>query len=90
MWIALDAALATSGCEVIVEGFYSIVSAHTKSGGQSNQSLCHRAIVDWCLPHPIHCPETVKEIAQVSTEGDEAKKLSGVHVTGNAVWFAGP
>ena len=75
MCIALDAALATSGCEAIVEGFYSVVSAHKKSGGQSNQSLCHRAIVDWCLPHPIRCPETVKEIARVYTEGDEKHQL---------------
>ena len=34
MCIALDVALASSGCEAIVEGFYSLVAAHKKSGGQ--------------------------------------------------------
>eukprot|EP00794_Sanderia_malayensis_P010136 gene10136-11171_t len=32
--LALDVALASGGCEAIVEGFYSVVKAHTMSGGQ--------------------------------------------------------
>ena len=28
MWIAIDVALAGSGCEAVVEGFYSVVGAH--------------------------------------------------------------
>ena len=34
-----------------------------------------KSSVDWCLPHPIRCPETVKEIAQIYTEGDEKHQL---------------
>eukprot|EP00794_Sanderia_malayensis_P003887 gene3887-4431_t len=37
--IALDVALAVSGCEAIVEGFYILVSAHKKSGGDDSHSL---------------------------------------------------
>ena len=33
--LALDIALATSGCEAIVEGFYSVVKGYTHCGGQS-------------------------------------------------------
>ena len=36
MCISLDIALAGSGCEAVVEGFYSVVGAHKESGGQSN------------------------------------------------------
>ena len=38
MCIALDVALAASGCKAVVEGFYSLVHAHTKRGGQSNSA----------------------------------------------------
>lgn len=75
MCIAIDVAFATSGCEAIVEGFYSVVGAHKKYGGQSNQSLTQRSIVDWCLPHPIRCPETVKEIADIYTKGNRKHSL---------------
>ena len=71
MCIALIA-LASSGCEANVEGFYSVVlSTRKKTGGQSSQFLCHRAIVDWCLPHPMRCSQTVNEIALIYTEGDQ-------------------
>eukprot|EP00794_Sanderia_malayensis_P021154 gene21154-23234_t len=73
--IALDVALAVSGCEAIVEGFYSLVSAHKKSGGQSNEVLTHRAIVDWSLPHPVSCPTTMRAIAKIYTEGDDSHSL---------------
>ena len=58
MCIALDVALASGGCEAIVEGFYSLVAAHKKSGGQSNTVLIQRVIVDWSIPEPISCPNT--------------------------------
>ena len=65
--------LAAGGCEAIVEGFYSVVSAHKKSGGQSNNVLVQRAIIDWTIPDPISCPNTMKEIARLYTDG--SKKL---------------
>ncbi len=73
MCIALDIALAAGGCEAIVEGFYSVVKAHTKSGGQSNNVLVQRAIVDWTIPDPLSCPNTMREIARLYTDGN--KKL---------------
>ena len=68
--IALDVALGSSGCEAIVEGFYILVNVHKKSGGQSNDMLVQRALVDWTLPHSISCPKTMKQIARIYTDGD--------------------
>ena len=45
--IALDVALGSSRCEAIVEGFYILVNVHKRSGGQSNEILVPRALVDW-------------------------------------------
>ena len=45
---AIDVALGASGCEAIAEGFYSVVGLHFKNGGQLNDNLVKRAIVDWC------------------------------------------
>ena len=75
MCICLDVCLAGSGCEAIVEGFYSVIGAHKKSGGQSNQSLAQRAIVDWTLPHPAACPATTEEIAKIYKDGNEEHQL---------------
>ena len=57
--VALDVALGSSGCEAIVKGFYSLVKAHKKAGGQSNDVLVGRSIVDWLLPEPIACQAAV-------------------------------
>ena len=68
--LALDIALATSGCEAIVEGFYSVVKAHTQQGGQSNKVLMERAVVDWAIPNPISCPQLMVEIGKMFTKGN--------------------
>ena len=75
MCISIDVALAGSGCEAVVEGLYSVVGAHKTSGGQSNKSLTERAIVDWCLPHPIRCPGTMKTIPNIYSEGNQKHRL---------------
>ncbi len=74
MCIAIDVALGASGCEAVVEGFYSLVT-HKKNGGQSNTSLVQRSIVDWALPHPIQCPNTVRKITMLYTNGDPSRGL---------------
>ena len=61
--------------EVVVEGFYSVVGAHKKSGGQSNKSLTERAIGDWCLPHPVRCPAMMKTIANIYPQGNPKHHL---------------
>ena len=66
----MDVALGSSGCDAIVEGFYILVNVHKKSGGQSNDILVQRALVDWTLPHSISCPKTMKQIARIYTDGD--------------------
>ena len=66
----MDVALGSSGCEAIVEGFYILVNVHKKSGGQSNDILVQRAVVDWTLPHPISRPKTMKQIERIYTDGD--------------------
>ncbi len=75
MCIALDVALAVSGCEAVVEGFYSFVSAHKKSGGQSNEVLVHQSVVDWSLPQPASCPHMMRAIADLYSNGSKSHKL---------------
>ena len=73
--IALDIALAAGGCEAVVEGFYSVIGAHKKDGGQSNDVLVKRAIVDWSLPNPLSCPKTMQEIGRFTdSKGRTAMK----------------
>ena len=74
--IVLDVALAAGGCEAVVEGFYSLVKAHKKAGGQGNEMLVKRAVVDWSLPDPLSCPKTMEEIGQLYTEGNKKLGLS--------------
>ncbi len=81
--IVIDVALASSGCEAIAEGFYSVIKAHAKSGGQSNKVLMERAVMDWTLPHPLGCPSTIAEIGELYTSGN--KKL-GVRKHRSAVF----
>ena len=75
MCISLDVVLAASGCEAVVEGFYSLVKEHKKNGGQLNASLIQRSVVDWVLPHPIQCPNTVKNITKLYTDGNKERAL---------------
>ena len=75
MCIAIDVVLGASGCEAVVEGFYSLVKTYEKNGGQSNTSLVQRSIVDWALPHPIQCPNTVRKITMLYTNGDPSRGL---------------
>ena len=70
--IVIDVALVSCGCEAIVEGFYSVIKTHAKSGGQSNKVLMERAVVDWALPHPLACPSTIVEIGEFYTSGKRA------------------
>lgn len=75
MCIALDVALASGGCEAIVEWFYSVVKAHKQYGGQSNEVLMQRAVVDWSIPEPI-CMETMREIGKLHSEGSKTLGIS--------------
>jgi len=61
--------LALGGCEAIVEGFYSLVKVHEKVGGQTNDHLMKRAIVDWCIPHPISCTYTIRDNTTLYRDG---------------------
>ena len=71
MCIALDVALAAGGCEAVVEGFYSLMKAHKRAGGQGNKILVKRAVVDWSIPDPLSCPNTMQEIGELYTEGNK-------------------
>ena len=71
--IALDVALAAGGCEAVVEG---VIKVHKMDGGQSNDVLTQRAIVDWSLPNPLSCPRTMEEIGRLYTDGDKKLGIS--------------
>ena len=70
MCIVLDVALGEADCEAVVEGFYSLVKHHMKNGGQSGASLIQCAVVDWCMPYPIQCPNTIKNITKLYIKRD--------------------
>ena len=76
MCVTIDIALAGSSCEVIVESFYSVVSSQKMGGGQLNEVLVHRSIVDWCIPHPISSPNTMEQIAMLYMQGNRKHGLS--------------
>ena len=73
--IALDVALGSRGCEASVEGFYIPHNVHKKPGGQSNNILFQRALVDWTLPHSVSCLKTMKQIARIYTDGNPTTGL---------------
>ena len=73
--ILYDIVMGASGCEAVVEGFYSLASVHKKSGGQKNDTLMERANVDWALPQPIQCPKTIKKIAKLYRDGNASRGL---------------
>ena len=52
MCIAIDVALAGSGCEAVVEGFYSVVGAHKKSVKQVSHRACDCRLV-FTAPNPL-------------------------------------
>ena len=69
----IGVALASCDCEAIVEGFYSVIKAHAKSGGQSNKVLKQRVVLDWPIPHPLACPSTIAEIGELYTSGNKKR-----------------
>lgn len=75
MSVALEYALAMSGCEAIVEGFYSVVKHQKQAGGQLNVNLIHRAIIDYVLPDPIQCPGNIVAITKKYLTGDPERGL---------------
>ena len=48
--LAYDVALGKGGSEAVVESLYSVMKAQSSQGGQSNEVLVNRTMVDW------HCP----------------------------------
>ena len=70
MCIALDVALGGTGYEAVVEGFYSLVKHHMKNNRQSNASFIQHVVVDWCMLHPIQCPNTIKNITKLYIKGN--------------------
>ena len=62
---AFDVAVGMGGCESVVEGFYSTMSRHQFTGGQSNDTLVDRAIIDWLFPAalPLQSPSTMRSVA---------------------------
>ena len=66
MFISLDIALAVSGCEAIVERFYSLMNAHKKGGGQSNEVLVNSGLEH---THLFHAQRLSKLLQSSTLEG---------------------
>ena len=76
MCIVIDIAIAMSGSEAVVESLYSVMGTQTKPGGQDNDTLVARTVVDWCFPNPTQCEETIKEIENLYIKEDKEFALS--------------
>ena len=69
--IVLDVVLAMSGCESIVESYYSVQKLHSKPGGMENETLASRTNVDWAFPLVAKCPKVIEEVASLYINGDK-------------------
>lgn len=43
-------------------------------GGQHNETLDMRTLVDWCLPPDLECEESITEIAKIYRKGEQFRK----------------
>ena len=73
--VVLDFAMSLGGSEAIVESYYSVMETQRKDGGQSNDVLDLRTMIDWCLPPVISVPNTVSSIASLYRSGDVKNML---------------
>lgn len=71
--LVLDVALSMGGSEAIAETYYSVMNTQRFDGGQSNETLEMRTLVDWCLPPVLSCPESISKIAKLYRLGDGNK-----------------
>jgi hypothetical protein len=54
------------------------MKSQRQDGGQENETLDMRTLVDWSLPYVIQRPKTIAEIAQMYRSGD-ARANVGKH-----------
>ena len=57
MCVTLHVVLAKGGPGTIVESLYSVVASQRMDGGQSNDTLVPRTLVDWSLPSVVAVPD---------------------------------
>ena len=50
---AFDVAMATGGCEAVVESFYSVMDTQMQVG-QDHVTLEDRTLVDWAMSNVLH------------------------------------
>ena len=68
--------MAMGGSEAIVESYYSVMNSQRKDGGQDNEALDMRTLIDWSLLPVIKCPETVRSIAKIYRSGNAKANIS--------------
>ena len=71
--------MAMGGSEAIVESYYSVMNSQRKDGGQDNEALDMRTLIDWSLLPVIKCPETVRSIAKIYRSGNTKANISRHH-----------
>lgn len=71
--VVLDVVYNMGGSEAIAESYYSVMNSQRFDGGQLNETLDMRTLVDWCLPPVLACPNSVSAIAKIYREGDDGK-----------------
>ena len=64
--IAYDVALGKGGSEAVVESLYSVMKAQSSYGGQSNDVLVKRTMIDWhCPSSPLGIMNFINEAADI-------------------------
>lgn len=63
--LMLDIAYNKGGSEAIVESYYGVMKTQYFDGGQNNDTLDKRTLVDWCLPPVLACPQSISGIAKL-------------------------
>ena len=75
--VVLDIARNMGGSEAVAESYYSVMKTQRKDGGQDNESIDMRTLIDWSLPPVYQCPQTISNIATIYRKGNGKAKVSG-------------
>jgi len=73
--ILLDIAYNLGGTEAVAESYYSVMESQRQDGGQCNNTLDMRTLIDWCMPNVLACTNQISAIAKIYHAGDQ---LGGV------------
>jgi hypothetical protein len=72
---AFDVAMATGGCEAVVESFYSVMDTQ-RQVGQDHVTLEDRTLVDWAMSNVLKSTDVVYRASRLYIDGEKVYGLS--------------